>query len=287
MMKKYLLIILLVFWCLGAGRMWDYGETDLYDIGNLTWVDQIDSKSVGGFSYCSSCPDGGVNADIICEDIEGSESIASTDCTSIVQCSGWTVTEGGSGAFTCTSPSGDINSDLGCIEPNYAFQSVGDDEDAYITKTYTDTYVVKAQFYFNFVTEGAGFDNGENLWFFALEGDGQRIAVLRLIEDTGNHYVQAGFYVGATVDWKARDTHAVGTGTWHEVEIACTADNGAGADSCVVNLDDVEIYDETIDDRLTDAVEIGLRNDGTAGGPNTMQFAIIGLDDDTLPDDCN
>jgi len=44
-MKKYLLIILLAFWCLGAGRMWDYGETDLYDIGNLTWVDQIDSKS--------------------------------------------------------------------------------------------------------------------------------------------------------------------------------------------------------------------------------------------------
>ncbi len=51
-MKKYILLIILAFFCIGAGRMWDYGELDLYDIGNLTWVDEIDSNYT-----CDGTPD--------------------------------------------------------------------------------------------------------------------------------------------------------------------------------------------------------------------------------------
>jgi hypothetical protein len=44
-MRKYLPIILLALLCIGAGRMYDYGDTDLYGEGNIKFAAQVESQS--------------------------------------------------------------------------------------------------------------------------------------------------------------------------------------------------------------------------------------------------
>jgi hypothetical protein len=45
MRKHILLTILLALLCIGAGRMWDYGETDLYGEDSLKFCGQVESGS--------------------------------------------------------------------------------------------------------------------------------------------------------------------------------------------------------------------------------------------------
>jgi hypothetical protein len=60
MRKHILLTIFFALLCIGAGRMWDYGDLDLYGEGSLKFVDQIESKAS---VTCSSLTASAINDD--------------------------------------------------------------------------------------------------------------------------------------------------------------------------------------------------------------------------------
>jgi len=288
-MKKYLLIIFLSCWCIGAGRMWDYGATDLYGIGNLTWVDQIDSGSAAA-DYCSSCTPGDPT-DIMCEDAEGTNDLGGFNTA---QCSGWSETIEANNTVTNASHSGDINSDQGCTnQGSYAIQIHVDNtaagEDAYLSDDITAKSNVYGQFYL-IVTA----NNLENSDYVSLNqllrttGGTVHLMGLMLWRNATDTVIRAYYRNSSDANVSSDSTATISNDTWYKIEYQWES----GSTLKVWIDDSLEISETDNDTENVERLRIGSIDvlGSTAADSSdivTYQVDMVGWDDDTIPSDCS
>ena len=243
-------------------------------------VHAIQVTIIGGTAYdfCSSCA-GEADADIFCEDFEGSETI--TNDGTCAECTGWTATESGDGAVTCAAPSGT----LGCnTVNNNVLNSSADNDSAFIVRTWEDADNFYTIFCFNFAVDNI-VTGGEdkNLQFFELEGDGTDLAKLQIYKKDSDQSLdlRLGYYVDAAMAFETYDAN-ITVDTWNEVKLA----HNRTTDIITVWLNGVQTHSKTVDDMDTDEVEYGVSADGNATGANVFQIKNIKADDDTMPTGC-
>jgi hypothetical protein len=301
-MRKYLLLtIFLALLCIGAGRMYDYGATDLYGEGNLKFVDQIESGAVS--DYCSSCTPGDPT-DVMCEDGDSTGNGPYDDWDNAV-CVYESTTVNSNNYISEASHSGDINADQGCTQQGalaiefYVEDDAGEDTWTYNTISETS---IRIQAYFILISELWEATEIASLFFIYDTGAAKKLASAQLVGDGAG---DVDLFLAYCDSDDTCDTYAnmssgkavdITVGTWYRIGLLFDPNDATSGSTLTV--DGVEqATSESIGNGTTvnagpERLYLGAEGslttlEGAGADAIKWQLDIIGVDDDTMPGACS
>jgi hypothetical protein len=279
--RFFLTLLILLFTSVALGADLDTFEAtainDSSTIEGKAGLSAIEGQTIESVTlFCADGCTGEADADIKCEDNEGSETIANDG--SDARCSGWTAVESGGGTVTQAAHSGTFScSDKG----DKALNTAGWNENAYISQGFTDVNDFYNIFYINFATDNITTGGSDKtLGFYKALDDGSTEFSLSFLKDDTDQSL--GFqlqYEQSGTKW-AQNDYGITANTWYQIEISYVATN------LTVLINGNSLFNKTVDNAQVDVVQYGMNNLGDAGGNNVIQIDNMKEDDDTLPGAC-
>jgi hypothetical protein len=280
-MKKYLILIILI--C--AGLLY----ANAHAAGGVSMIITTASVEEASSDFCSSCT-GTSDADVFCEDLEGS-SACGDGSHSVCQCTFDAVTTAGTNSvdFDDSPTAGS-----GCTETDsYTLLTAETDNsntNAYVTKTFTGKTTLYVVGTLLVVTEDLS--DGAYNDIFALKDSSTNSAVyLELGHDATDIFLKAGYYNGSGHDSASTGnlsgaTHYPFRITWVSGS-SCKVEIDLNNDGDYADANEVLVNDSSsIGSRTVDRVYIGTYYSGSTAHDCTIEWNNIKFDDDTMPSQC-
>jgi hypothetical protein len=258
-----------------------------------------EGQTIKSVEYCTDCTTSvAADTDEICEDLDGAETI--TNDGSSARCTGWTATESTGATVSIAAHSGT----LACTgKGSYALQSyvidASDDgsEDSYIEKDLASAEgIIHVQAYINVVSTTMDADGSDQIALLWLRGDSNKSLVRVVAEKDAagadKYHLELQYREDNSPTNVAKAFSTVcDEGTWYRIGIYWST--GAAAEAYIDtdndgSWDETEADNGTVDTENVEDIIVGSHSTHTiiANDATTVQFDLIGVDDDAMPSAC-